>query len=88
MLAAQRADELAHLDDLHRVEAAGRLVEDQQLRLVHQRLGHADALPVAVRQAEDQLVVHLAGAVFSSASADAPVRLAAGTPRSSAANAR
>jgi len=37
-------------------------VQDQQLRVVHQRLGHADALAIAVRQAADQLVVHVAGA--------------------------
>ena len=61
VLPAEHLDGRAHLDDLHRVEAAGRLVEDQELGLVHQRLGHADALPVAVRQAGDQLVVHLAG---------------------------
>ena len=88
VLAAQRADGGAHLDDLHRVEAAGRLVEDQQLRLVHQRLGDADALAVAVRQAEDRL----RRARRESRSSPRPRSTAlaasdAGTPRSSAAKA-
>ena len=89
VLAAQRLDGRAHLDDLHRVEPAGRLVEDQQLRLVHQRLGHADALPVAVRQAGDELVVDLArrglllGLGHRARAASLPA-----TPRSSAAKVR
>ena len=78
------ADDRAHLDDLHRVEAAGRLVEDEQLRLVHQRLGHADALPVAVRQAGDR--AGRAPRASRSSPRPRPRRApprAAGTPRSS-----
>ena len=56
MRAAERADELAHLDDLHRVEPLDRLVEEQEARRVHERLGDADALPVAVRERGDGLV--------------------------------
>ena len=48
-------DEVAHLDDLHRVETAGRLVEDEELRLVDDRLRDADALAEAVRQRADQV---------------------------------
>src|SRR5947208_16348467 len=36
-----------------RVQPAGRLVEDEQFRLVHERLYHADLLPVALGQAAD-----------------------------------
>ena len=89
VLAAQLPDQVAHLDDLHRVQAAGRLVQDQQRRLVHQRLGHAHALPVAVRQAADQLAVDVA----SGRSSPRPPRTRAavsraGTPRNRAAKAR
>ena len=38
----------ADLGDLLRVEADGRLVEDQHGRIAHDRLGQADPLPVAL----------------------------------------
>ena len=89
VLAAQRLDGRAHLHDLHRVEAAGRLVEDEELGLVHQRLRHADALPVAVRQAGDELVVDLAGGGLLLRLGDrARRRRPRATPRSSAAKVR
>ena len=47
VLAAERLDQVARLDDLLRVEAAGRLVEDEHGRIAEQRLGQADALPAA-----------------------------------------
>ena len=50
VVAGEAANQLARLDDLLRVEARGRLVEDQHLRVVNQRLGEADALPVALRE--------------------------------------
>ena len=53
-------DEVSHLDDLHRVEAAGRLVEDQELRLMDDRLRHADPLAEAVRQGPDRILGDLA----------------------------
>src|SRR5687767_10822680 len=46
-------DEVTHLDDLHRVETAGRLVEDEELRLVDNGLRDTDALPEAVRERSD-----------------------------------
>ena len=52
----ERADQLAHLDDLARIEAVGRLVEDQQLRSAEQRLRDRHALPVSARELADQLV--------------------------------
>ena len=47
MLAGQRLDETADLGDLLRVETDGRLVEDQHVRIAHDGLGQAHALPVA-----------------------------------------
>src|SRR5512139_3418160 len=37
-------DEVAHLDDLHRIETARGLVEDEELRLMNDRLRDTDAL--------------------------------------------
>ena len=47
---AQRAQDLAHLHPRPRVEAGGGLVEDQQLRVVDQRVGQAQSLAHAARQ--------------------------------------
>ena len=49
--------QLAHLDDLHRVEPAYRLVEHEQLRPVDDGLRDADALAKTVRQRRDDVVV-------------------------------
>ena len=49
VVAGQLLDELARLDDLLRVEAGGRFVEDEHVGIVDQGLGQADALPVALR---------------------------------------
>jgi hypothetical protein len=49
-------DQVAHLDDLHGVEASRGFVEDQELRVVDDRLGEADALTKAVRQRIDRIV--------------------------------
>jgi hypothetical protein len=51
--AAEVADQLAHLDDLGRVEAVGGLVQDQEAGLVEQRLGDRDPLAIAARQLAD-----------------------------------
>ena len=45
-LAQQRVEAPLH----ERIEAGDRLVEDQQLRLVHERLDQAELLPVAGRE--------------------------------------
>ena len=50
VIAGQAPDEIARLDDLLRIEAGGRLVEDQDFGVVNERLRQADALPVALRQ--------------------------------------
>jgi len=57
--ARELADQRADLADLDRVEADGRLVEDHHGRIVHDRLGEADALAVALRQRADHASPHL-----------------------------
>ena len=59
---ASARDQAADLADLDRVEADGRLVEDQHRRLVHDRLGEPDALAVALRERADHAAVHVAQA--------------------------
>jgi hypothetical protein len=56
------ADLFDVLDDfglLVRVEIAGRLVEDEDRRVVQERLTQTDALPVAVRERVDVFSEHL-----------------------------
>ena len=55
---AMRADQLADLVLLIRIEAVGRLVEDQHLGVVQDRLREPDAPPVALRQRVDGLLEH------------------------------
>ena len=57
---AQLLEQLAHLDAGPRVEAAGRLVEQQHLRVVQQHAGQAEPLRHAARQARDQGVALVA----------------------------
>ena len=46
VLTAKALYELAHLDDLHRIQAAGRLIQDEQRRFVHERLRQTGTLAV------------------------------------------
>ena len=57
MVLAERADEVADLDDLLRVEADRGLVEDDDGRIADEGLGDADALPVALREVADEAVL-------------------------------
>ena len=59
---ARLLDQLARLDDLLRIEAGGRLVEDQHVGVVNERLRQADALPVALRQLAAVAVRHVGDA--------------------------
>ena len=59
-IAAQLLEQGAHLDAGARVEAAGRLVEQQHLRFVQQHAGQAEALRHAAREARDQGVALVA----------------------------
>jgi hypothetical protein len=45
--AGQRSDQLPHLDDLARVKTIGRLVEDEDIRIVNQSLGECGTLAIA-----------------------------------------
>src|SRR5262249_53270344 len=55
VVARELAKQLADFDDLLRVEAAGRLVEDEDVGVVDDRLGESDALPVAFGKFADEL---------------------------------
>ena len=48
---------VARRADLRRVEAGGRLVEDQHRRVGEQGVGQADALAIALRQRADELAL-------------------------------
>ena len=61
-LAAQLPDQRVRLPDLVRIQADGRLVEDQDRRPREQRVRQADPLPVAARQRADDLGAPLAEA--------------------------
>ena len=50
------ADDLQQLDRRLRIEAGGRLVEDRDLRVLHQDFGKAEPLPHAARERRDPLV--------------------------------
>jgi hypothetical protein len=49
-------EQVAYFDDLLGVESAGRLVEDEDVGIVDDRLGEADALPVSFGKLADQLL--------------------------------
>ena len=49
-LGGERTQQGSHLDDAGRVEAVGRLVEDDELGLVEERHGEPEPLAVALRQ--------------------------------------
>jgi len=57
---AQLFQKAAHLDAGARVQAAGRLVQEQHLRLVQEHAGQAQALRHAARQARHQGVALVA----------------------------
>jgi hypothetical protein len=54
-LPGEFADQPAHVFVLLRVQAVARLVEDQQLRLTENGLGHADALLETATQVADRV---------------------------------
>ena len=85
---AMRADQRAHLVLLVRVEAVGRLVEDQHLGIVQDRLREADAPPIALRQRVDGLVEHALEMQELNTSSSRWRRAAGARPRTSAMNSR
>ena len=77
VVAGEAANQIARLDDLLRVEAGGRLVEDQHVRVVDDRLRQADALPVALRELAAVPVGHVGDARALHHRVDARLALAA-----------
>jgi hypothetical protein len=59
VVAGQASNQIARFHDLFRVEPGGRLVEDQDFRVVDDGLREADALPVALRQLAAMPVLHV-----------------------------
>ncbi len=57
---AQAADRVADVANLVGIRAGRRLVQNQHVGLVQQHLGHADALPIALRELADRLADHAA----------------------------
>ena len=55
MASRETLDEMAHFDDLLGVKPHGRLVQNDDVRIVDQGLRQADALFVSARQPLDQL---------------------------------
>jgi hypothetical protein len=62
LLPRHAADQVAHLADLVRVEAGRRLIEHEQRRIGHQRIGQADARAVALGQLADDALAHVGDA--------------------------
>jgi len=58
LLLAEPADRLPHLADLVGVEPAGGLVQNQNVGLVQQHLGHPDPLAIPFRELADRLADH------------------------------
>ncbi len=59
MLAPEIFDQLTHLPDLIGIEPARRLVEDEEIGLMDERIGQADPLPVAFGKRADQFLLDL-----------------------------
>src|SRR5205807_1386592 len=70
-------NQLARLDDLPRVEASGRLVEDQDGRIDEQGVGQADALAIALGQGADELATDVGQPAAVDDGLDAAAGLAA-----------
>ena len=77
MVPAERADEIADLDDLARVEADRGLVEDDDLGIGEDGLCDADALTVALREVLDEPVRVFAEAGFLNGPVDGVPELVA-----------
>ncbi len=82
-------DQLADLVLLIRIEAVGRLVEDQDLGVVQDRLREPDAAPIALRQRVDGLVEDALEMQQLEYLVEPPLAALAGArPRTSAMNSR
>ena len=77
MLLAEVLDEFADLADLVRVEADGRLIEDEQVGVADEGIREADALAVALGKRADDLALHVGEAGEFLDLADAAANFAA-----------
>ena len=59
MLLPEILDQIAHLPDLVGIEAAGGLVENEQIGFVDERVREPDALPVTFRKRADDFFLNL-----------------------------
>src|SRR5690606_39242668 len=59
MLSREALDEFADLNDLTRVEAHSRLIEDEDFRRMDQRLSETHALTVTFGKISDQALLHM-----------------------------
>ena len=59
MVPAQFLDVLAYRADLVRIQPDCRFVENEQFRLVHQRIGQPHALAIAFGERTDHPVLHI-----------------------------
>ena len=78
VLAGERLDELADLDDLGGIEADGGLVEDEHLGIAEESLGEADALPLSLGEIADHAVEELRAARLDGDALDLALALLAG----------
>src|SRR2546421_12706898 len=59
MLLAEILDQLAHLSDLVWIETDRRLVENEKLGLIQERIRESDALSITFRKRADKFSFHL-----------------------------
>ncbi len=59
VITPQTRDQLPCLDDLFGIQPCGRLIQNQHVRVVDERLRQADALPVTFRQPGTQPIPHV-----------------------------
>ena len=78
VVAAEIANEVADESDLVRIETDGRLVENEEVGLVHHGIGKADALAVAFRETADDFFSHVRQTAKFQNIADALIQASAG----------
>ena len=59
VILAKLADQITDLDDLFRIQAYGRLIQNDDLRVAKDRLCQSDSLPVTFGQVLDQTLLHI-----------------------------
>ena len=75
MVASERLDQLARLDNLLRIQSGGRFVEHEDVRVVENGLGQAHPLPVTLRELAAVAIRHIAHACPRHRLVDPPLPL-------------